>query len=456
MNHGPFESGISNPKPAQVTQLKPVGSLGRTLAHPSHSAHPPMDIPRSAPPKKNKRLYYVGGGVAALVAITFTLGSLKTAAPSVDRSTVWIDTVQKGEMLRAVQGEGQLVPEDIRWITARTAARVERIVVRPGAPVKADTELLVLSNPDVELQSLEADHQASQAESELANLKATLQRELFAQQSAVASLKSDLGDAQRRAKADEDLAKRGFLSSLELGQSRSKAEDLASRLAFEQKRLAAMGEGENAQIAAARANVDRMKQIAEFRKTEVEGLHVRAGIDGVLEELPLQVGQTVQPGAEIAKVARPDKLMAEVKVPETLTRDLAIGQQAEIDTHVGVVKGRVSRIDPSAQAGTVKVDVTLQGALPQGARPDQTVEGTIELERISNAIYVGRPSFGSPGSTITLFKLAGAGDEAIRVPVKLGRASVKTVEVLDGLRPGDRVVLSDMSAYDHDDRIRLH
>lgn len=431
----------------------PLG-LGLGRAAPGAST-PAMDIPRSHQKKARNRMVYAGVGVAALALVTLGLTRLKAAAPMVEKSSVWVDTVQRGEMLRAVQGQGTLVPEDIRWITARTAARVERIIVRPGAKVTADTELLVLSNPDIELQALEAERQAAEAESQLANLRANLEKERFAQQSTIASLKSDLGEAQLRAKADEELAGRGFLSRLELGQSRSKAEDLTSRLAFEQKRLSAMAQADNAQLTASRQNVERMRSSAAFRKQELEALKVKAGIDGVLQELPLQVGQTVQPGALIAKVARPDKLMAQVRVPETLTRDLALGQQAVIDTHVGTVNGRVTRIDPSAQQGTVTVDVTLEGTLPQGARADQGVEGTIELERIPDALYVGRPSFGTPGSTVALFKLNAAGDEATRVPVKLGRASVKTVEVVGGLTSGDKVILSDMSAYDQHERVQL-
>jgi multidrug resistance efflux pump len=417
---------------------------------------PLVDIPRQ-PPKKGRR--YAAYGLASAV---FVVGSatglrhLRAAAPTVDRATVWLDQVKRGPMLRDVQGQGTLVPEDIRWITAVASARVERVVVQPGAPVQPDTILLELANPDVELAALEAERQLAEAQAQLVNLQATLNAQRLAQESTVASLKSDLGDAKRRAAADEELAKKGFLSELERGQTRDKASEMTGRLEFEEKRLASQQQGITAQVAAQRAQVERLRQVAEFRRKEVDRLKVRAGVAGVLQEQPLQPGQSVQPGALLAKVANPKRLKAEIRIPETQAKDLAIGQPAQVDTRNGIIAGKVSRIDPAATQGTVRVDVKLEGELPPGARPDLTVEGTIELERLTNVLYVGRPAFGQPHSTVGLWKIEADGETAVRVPVKLGASSVKTVEIQGGLGDGDRVILSDMSQWDHTDRIRLH
>jgi multidrug resistance efflux pump len=413
-----------------------------------------MDIPRKKKSKTPRYVAYALAGAALIAGATFGLGQLRAAAPTVERATVWTDTVKRGLMVRQVQGQGTLVPEDVRWISAVAPARVEKILVHPGAEVKEDTILIELTNPDVELQALEAQRNVASAEAELVNLQADLQGQRLAQESQVATLKSTLEDAKRRAKADQDLADKGFLSRLELDQSKDRAEELKGRLGFEQQRLLAIGRGNSAQIEAQRAEVERLKSIAEFRQEQLDGLKVRAGVSGILQELPLQVGQSVVQGAMLARVAKPDKLKAELRIPETQAKDVAIGQKAQIDTRNGIVPGRVSRIDPAAVAGTVKVDVALEGELPKGARPDLTVEGTIELERLENVLYVGRPAFGDSGSTVKLFKMT-TGDEAQRVPVQLGRSSVKTVEIVSGLNEGDRVVLSDMSQWDNTDRIQL-
>jgi multidrug efflux pump subunit AcrA (membrane-fusion protein) len=328
------------------------------------------------------------------------------------------------------------------------------VLIQPGAAVKEDTVIMELANPDVELAALEAQRNVASAEAELTNLGATLDGGRLAQESQIATLRSNLEDAKRRAEADQDLANKGFLSKLELDQSRDRAEELKGRLAFEQKRLGAIGRGNSAQIAAQRGEVERLKQIAEFRQRQVDGLKVRAGVAGILQELPLQAGQSVVQGAILARVAKPEKLKAELRIPETQAKDVTIGQKALIDTRNGVVPGKVSRIDPAAVAGTVKVDVALEGELPRGARPDLTVEGTIELERLENVLHVGRPAFGDANSTVKLFKMV-TPDEAERVTVQLGRTSVKTVEIVNGLKEGDRVVLSDMSQWDNVDRIRL-
>jgi HlyD family secretion protein len=358
-------------------------------------------------------------------------------------------------MVREVLGQGTLVPEEIQWIAARTSARVERVLVKPGAVVKADTVILELSNSDLELQALEADRQLSQAQAELVNLQASLNSQKLAQESTVASIGSDLADARRRARADEELAKKGFLSELEQGQTLGKANELSGRLEFEKKRLVAQSQGIAAQVTAQRSQVERLRSIAEFRRKEVDNLKLRAGVDGVLQELSWQNGQAVAAGTLLAKVVRPDKLKAEIRIPETQAKDVAIGQKATVDTRNGVVAGHVVRIDPAAQAGTVRVDVTLDGELPAGARPDLNVEGTIEIERLQSVLYVGRPASGQPGTTVGLFKLDADGVGAERTSVKLGRSSVKNIEIIAGLREGDRVILSDMSQWDQVDRIRL-
>jgi HlyD family secretion protein len=417
---------------------------------------PAVDIPRERPKRTKRYVVYGCIGAVAVFGSAFGLRRLRAAAPTVDSSVLWFGTVKRGSMLREVQGQGTLVPEDIRWLTAITAGRVERVPVLPGAKVEPDTVLIELANPDVQLAALEADRQVAEAQAQLANMEATLNSQRLAQESAIATLRSDLGDAKRRAQADDELARKGYLSELEHGQTRDRASEMAGRLDFEEKRLASQQKGIAAQVAAQRAQVERLRKVAEFRHQQVDALHVKAGVGGVLQESPLQPGQSVTIGQLLAKVANPTRLKAEVRIPETQAKDLAIGQPAKIDTRNGIIAGKVSRMDPGATQGTVRVDVRLEGELPPGARPDLTVEGTIELEHLNNVLYVERPAFGQPHSTVGLFKCEKDGDIAERVPVKLGASSVKTVEIQGGLAEGDRVVLSDMSQWDHTDRIRLH
>jgi multidrug efflux pump subunit AcrA (membrane-fusion protein) len=412
-----------------------------------------MDIRRTPPRRGRRRLILVLVASACVIGVTLGLRRLRAAAPTVDRAVVWIDEVKRGPMLREVQGQGTLVPVEIRWITAVAPARVDRVRVLPGTKVQPETILVDLINPDVELQLLEADRQLAQAQAELVNLEASVTNQRLAQESVVASLDSEHQEAQRRAQADAELAKKGFLSDLEMATSRDKEATLSGRKAFEQKRLGALQKGIVAQVQAQRQQVERLRSIAEFRHREVDALHVRAGVAGVLQELPLQPGQSVAVGAVVAKVAQPDKLKAELRVPETQAKDVQLGQKATVDTRNGLVVGTVSRIDPAAVSGTVKVDVQLDG-LPAGARPDLSIEGTIEVERLQNVLYVGRPAFGQPGVSIKLFKLVD-GDEAVRVDVKLGKASVRTIEVRGGLVEGDRVILSDMTQWDGAERVRL-
>jgi HlyD family secretion protein len=413
-----------------------------------------MDVRRTPPRRGRRRLILVLVASACVIGLTLGLRRLRAAAPTVDRSVVWIDEVKRGPMLREVQGQGTLVPVEIRWITAVAPARVDRVRVLPGTKVEADTILVDLLNPDVELQALEADRQLAQAQAELVNLEATVTNQKLAQESVVASLDSEQKEAERRAQADQVLAKKGFLSELEMATSRDKEATLSGKKAFEQKRLGALAKGIVAQVQAERQQVERLRSIAEFRHKEVDALHVRAGVAGVLQDLPLQPGQSVAVGAVVAKVAQPDHLKAELRVPETQAKDVQLGQKAMIDTRNGVVEGKVSRIDPAAVSGTVKVDVQFAGPLPAGARPDLSIEGTIELERLDHVLYVGRPAFGQPDATVALFKLVGD-DEAVRTNVKLGRASVRTIEVRGGLVEGDRVILSDMTQWDGAERVRL-
>jgi HlyD family secretion protein len=425
-----------------------------SVARPSLT-YSPVDIPRAPVNKTRRVVITVAAGVLALLGVTVGLRRLRPAAPTVDRGTVWMDTVQRGPMVREVLGQGTLVPEDIHWLAAKANARVERVLVKPGAVVKADTIILELSNSDLELEALEADRQLSQAEAELVNLQATLNGQRLAQESAVATIGSDLADARRRARADEALAKKGFLSDLEQAQTLGRAQELDGRLEFEKKRLTAQSKGITAQVTAQRAQIERLRSISQFRRKEVDALRLRAGVDGVLQELSLQNGQSVAAGALLAKVVRPEKLQAEIRIPETQAKDVLIGQKATVDTRNGVVAGHVVRIDPAAQAGTVRIDVSLDGALPPGARPDLNVEGTIEIERLASVLYVGRPASGQPDSTVGLFRLDPDGSGAERTTVQLGRSSVKSVEIRGGLHEGDRVILSDMSQWDQVDRIRL-
>jgi len=417
-----------------------------------------MDVPRQSARKRHRVWRAVGmGGAVAIVAASAhaMLSRLKAAAPTVDRGSVWLETVKRGEMLRQVQGTGVLVPEHMQWVSAVTAARVERTFVRPGASVEADTVLVELSNPDRELQALEAERQLASAEADLTTLFATQKSQRLAQQATVATLQSEAGDATRRASADEELARKGFLSQLETSQSRGKADELRGRTAFERMRLEALSDGMVAQASAQQAQVARLRSIAEFRRKEVAALRVRAGSAGVLQDLPLQEGQWVTPGMVLAKIVQPERLKAEIRVAEGQAKDVQMGQSASIDTRNGVVRGHVVRMDPAVQAGSVKVDVALDEPLPKGARPDLSVEGMIELERLVDVLYVARPALAQSQTTLGFFKLDNDGSHAVRMQVRVGRSSVKTVEIMAGLREGDQVIVSDMGAWEFTDRVRL-
>jgi HlyD family secretion protein len=417
-----------------------------------------MDVPRPhiAKQKRKRRIIIIAGSILGLILVTFLLSRLKPAVPSVDRSTVWIDTVKRGPMVRQVRGLGTLVPQEIRWIAANTEGRVEKILIRPGAHVEPDTIILELTSPELEQAARDAELQYKAAEAELTTLRATLQRQLLEQESSAARVHSEYQQAKMENETNENLKKNGLVAELIYKTSKVKAEDLLIRDAIEQKRYVFARDSIEPQLASKQAAVDQAKALAQLKLNQVEALHVRAGFTGVLQQLPLEVGQRVIPGANLARVADPTKLKAQVKIAETQAKDIQINQVASIDTRNGVVPGHVVRVDPAVEQGTVTVDVELEGELPKGARPDLSVDGTIELERLDNVIYVGRPAFGQENNTVGIFKLVAGTSEAVRTPVKLGRSSVNTIEILSGLEPGDQVILSDTSSMDAHERIRLN
>jgi HlyD family secretion protein len=416
-----------------------------------------MDIarPSQAGKKRRKQIIIAGGGLLAVLLITLGLSRLKPAAPTVERGSVWIDTVRRGPMLRQVRGLGTLVPEEIRWIPALSEGRVERILVQPGTQVKADTVILELSNPQIDLDALDTAWQLKAAEAETINLKVRLESQRLDQVAAAATVEAGQKQARLQADADQALSDEGLVSDLNLKISQSRAGEMTTRLEIEQKRLEINNEAIQAQLAVQEARLAQLRGLAALKRRQMEALRVRAGIDGVLQQLPVQVGQQIAPGATLAKVTVPGRLKAELRIAETQAKDIQLDQKASIDTRNGIVPGHVIRIDPAVENGTVKVDVALEGALPKGARPDLSVDGTIELERLADVLQVGRPAFGQEQSTVGLFRL-GAGGDASRVQVKLGRSSVNLVEIVEGLAEGDQVILSDTSAWDSFDRIRLN
>jgi len=417
-----------------------------------------MDIarPHIAKQKRRRRILFASGGVLALIVITVALSHLKPAVPSVDRSTVWVDTVKRGPMVREVRGLGTLVPEEIRWIPANTEGRVEKIVVRPGTQVKADTVILELSSPELEQAAHDAESKLKAAEAEFTTLQAKLQRDLLDQESNTARVHSEYEQARIESDMNEQLKKNGLVAGLQYKTAQVKAAELANRDAIEQKRLNFARDSIEPQLASKQAEVDQVKAAAQWKLDQVEALHVKAGMNGVLQQMPVDVGQRVKIGDNLARVADPTKLKAEIKIAETQAKDIQIGEKTTIDTRNGVVTGHVTRVDPAVEQGTVKVDAQIDGELPRGARPDLTIDGTIELERLDDVIYVGRPAFGQENNTVSIFKLVSGSSEAVRTPVKLGRSSVNSIEIINGLQPGDQVILSDTSAWDAHERIRLN
>ena len=404
--------------------------------------------------KKIRRVIYGAVALLAVILITVGVSRLKPAAPGVDRATVWVDSVKRGQMLRQVRGAGTLVPEDIRWIPATTQGRVERILLRPGAPVEPGTVILELSNPDLEQDVRDARLAVQSAEAAYENRKADLESQLLTQQSSVATIESNYRQALLELEANEQLLKDGLVSELTVKRNRGQVEELKNRLGIEEKRLEMTRSGIESQLAPQQADIAQRRAALDLRQQQLEDLRVKAGMPGVLQSVPVEVGAQVSPGTNLARVANPTDLKAELRIAETQTKDIRIGQDAEVDTRNGVVRGKVSRIDPASSGGTVGVDVTLEGELPQGARPDLSVDGTIRLEELNDIIYMGRPAFGQENSTVSLFKVQPDG-EAVRTTVKLGRRSVSTIEVVEGLQPGDEVVLSDMSTWDEYQRVRL-
>jgi HlyD family secretion protein len=418
-----------------------------------------MDIARPEfKAQKRRRQAVIGTAVVlAVAAVSAAVMRLKPAAPTVERGTVWTDTVKRGPMLRQVRGLGSLVPtqESVRQIPAETEATVVRIQLLPGSQVSAGSVLLEMSNPQTEQAAVDAQLQLKAAEAEYQSLRVKLESDLMNQKAGAATVHADDATAQRQANTDKALYDLGVISGLAYKTSKEKADELTTRNDLETQRLTANERAIASQMAVQQAKVDQMRTLAQLKQKQLDALKVRAGIDGVLVDLPLQVGQHVTPGTMLAKVVEPDHLMATLKVAETQARDVQIGEPASVDTHNGVVAGTVMRVDPAVQNGTVTVDVKLTGVLPKGARPDLSVDGTIDLERLDNVLFVGRPAVSQENSTISLFKLGPDGQGASRVPVKVGRASVNSIQVIEGLREGDTVILSDMSRWDNTDRIRL-
>jgi HlyD family secretion protein len=422
-----------------------------------------MDIQRKDTSKKRliRRILITLVVVGVVAGTTVVLGKLKPAAPGVDLSVVWRDTVKRGPMLREVRGLGTLVPTDTMLITATTEGRVQRILIRPGTPVKADSLVMVLTSPDLETQLLDAEFALKKAEADYANLKVTLEKLKLDMESTVAQVDADANTAKLQADRDAFLSKEGLFSEVDAKISGVKAQQLAGRVTLEKKRLTINVDAEEAQLAASKVQIEQLKGQYSLKKSQVEQLQVKAGFDGMLQQLPTPVeeGQRVAAGTALGKVAQPSKLKAELKIAETQVKDVAIGQHAVVDTRNGLIEGHVSRIDPSILNGTVTVDVALtvgKEGLPKDARPDLSVDGTIELERLNDVLYVGRPVFGQQDNTVSLFKLEPDGKYANKVKVQLGRSSVSTIEIKDGLKIGDQVILSDMSAYDSYDRIKLN
>ena len=406
--------------------------------------------------KRVRRIAYGVGASVVVILITVGVSRLEPAAPGVDRDTVYTDTVQRGQMLRQVRGTGTLVPEEIRWISAITNSTVERIVLRPGVTVEPDTVIVELSNPQLEQSALEARLQLEAAQARYKSRQVELDRDVLTQRATVATVESSLTLAEYEASLDAELFADDLVSELQLRQKQSAANQFRIQHQIEEQRLEILIDSMAIQLAAEQAEVDRLETIHQLRRDEVADLRVTAGVAGVLQEVPLEEGAGVTPGTNLARVGDPTHLKAELRIAETQARDVQIGQPASIDTRNGVIPGRVMRIDPAVQNGTVTVDVSLDGDLPRGARPDLTVDGTIELERLVDVVYVGRPVYGQEESVVSLFKLQPDSDEAVRTRVSLGRSSVNTIEVIEGLQPGDQVVLSDMSQWDAFDRIRLN
>lgn len=416
-----------------------------------------MDVARTGVTRKKniKRAILAVVVVVAVGGLTFWLSKLQPAAVAVEASTLWPDTVKRGPMLRNVRGMGTLVPEEILFVPAITDGRVDRIFLRAGAAVQPDTILLELSNPELQLAAVDADWLVKQAEATYKDLKVKLESARLDQESTAARVQSELVQAKLTSERDEALLKLGLKADLEFRLSKAKADELEGRYKIERQRIEITKESVEAQLGSQQVQIEKQKAARALKQQQVGQLKVRAGAAGVLQQMSVEVGQKILMGAALAKIAQPTRLKAELKIAETQVKEIALGQPATVDTRNGLIQGVVSRIDPAAVNGTVTVDVKLTSALPAGARPDLSVDGTVDLERIADVMQMGRPVYGQPFSTITLFRVNADGKEALRVPVKLGRASVNSIEVVEGLKVGDKVILSDMSQYDTHNRIRL-
>ncbi len=413
-----------------------------------------MDVKRE-PPKKTKRNVLIAAGVVAVVAATVALSNLEARPQGVPRAELWIDSIVRGTMVREVRAPGTLVPEMMRYVAAVTAGRVEERPLRPGSPVTKNTVILVLSNPEVQLEALEAQRNLAQAEQDFVTLRTTLESNRLNQAGQVAQIKSLQAQAERDAAVMEELDKKGLSSKNEVQRAKDAAAELKVRLDVEERRLDLLANAMGEQIEKARANVGRLQAIVRFQNERVNSMQVLAGEDGVLQSLNWELGQWINPGQELARVAQPGKLKAVLRVPETQVKDVVLGQKAKIDTRNGIIDGRVMRVDPVSLNATVTVEVALEGKLPPGARTDLSVDGTIELERLTDVLYVARPAYGQPETTVGLFKVSADGKTAERISVKLGRASVSTIEVQQGLQPGDSVIVSDMSRFDNVEKVRI-
>jgi len=417
-----------------------------------------MDVVRPKSVMRRKKIKRIVSLVIVLMAasvVTLGLSRMRPAAPSVDRATVWIDTVKRGEMLRQVRGLGTLVPEEVRWIPATTDGIIEQVKVRPGDKVSAASVILIMNNPDVQQRATDAELQLKGAEADLANLRATLQNEILNQQAQQAAVESEYNKAKLDYEANQELSKDGLIANLILKKSQFTAQELASKNEMEKKKIESISKSAEARIAAQQARLDQLRTVYELRLKQVDELRVRPGATGVVQQVPVEAGQRVAPGTILAKVAEPGRLKAQLNIAETQAKDVVTGQVASVDTRNGVIRGRVIRVDPAAVNGTVKVDVQLEGDYPKGARPELSVDGTIDIERLTNVLYIGRPAYGRADSMVGIFRLTANG-EANRVEVKLGRSSANQIEILDGLCDGDQVILSDMSAWDAYDRVRLN
>ena len=416
-----------------------------------------MDIvrPEVKRRKKIRLIIYIVAAVVLIPLVTYALSRLKPAAPSVDTGTIWTDTVKRGPMLREVRGLGTLVPETILFIPANSDGRVEKRYILAGAPVKADTAILDLSNPELQQAALDAEYQMKGAQANLEQTKALLQNQLMDKRTQAASISSAYHTALLDRETNQKLAENGLVSDLIYKKSQVAAAELEKQDVLAQKEVETFENSIASQVAVQQASLDAKTAMYDLKKSQLDQLHVRPGIDGVLQELDVEVGQKVTMGTVLARVAQPTHLKAQLKIAETQAKDIVIGQKASVDTHNGIIAGHVTRIDPAVQNGTVTVDVGLDGALPTGARPDLSVEGTVEIERLADILFVGRPVHGEANSTVGLFKVVDDGKEASRVQVQLGRSSVNTVEIVRGLEVGDKVILSDMSAWDNYDRVQL-